>query len=59
MVKDNSDSERENPMLFPRSSKGSFICIIPRTEGVRCSSVVRAFAHCAMGRRIDPPWWSH
>ena len=22
----------------------------------RCSSVVRAFAHCAMGRRIDPSW---
>ena len=25
-------------------------------EGVRCSSVVRAFAHGAMGRRIDPSW---
>ena len=24
--------------------------------GARCSSVVRAFAHGAMGRRIDPPW---
>ena len=24
------------------------------TRGVRCSSVVRAFAHGAMGRRIDP-----
>ena len=23
-------------------------------EGARCSSVVRAFAHGAMGRRIDP-----
>ena len=22
----------------------------------RCSSVVRAFAHGAMGRRIDPTW---
>ena len=36
MVKDNSDSERGNPMpphrlLFPISSKGSFICIIPQT----------------------------
>ena len=34
MVKDHSDSERRNPMLphgllFPISSKGSFICIIP------------------------------
>ena len=25
-------------------------------EGARCSSVVRAFAHGAMGRRIDPSW---
>ena len=34
MVKDHSDSERENllpphGLLFPISSKGSFICIIP------------------------------
>ena len=28
--------------------------------GARCSSVVRAFAHGAMGRRIDPSWgWTH
>ena len=25
-------------------------------NGARCSSVVRAFAHDAMGRRIDPSW---
>ena len=36
MVKDHSYSERENPLplhrlLFPISSKGSFICIIPQT----------------------------
>ena len=36
MVKDHSDSERENPLpphglLFPISSKGSFICTIPQT----------------------------
>ena len=24
--------------------------------GARCSSVVRAFAHDAMGRRINPSW---
>ena len=24
--------------------------------GARCSSVVRAFTHGAMGRRIDPSW---
>ena len=27
-----------------------------RKEGVRCSSVVRTFAHGAMGRRIDTSW---
>ena len=36
MVKDNTDSERGNPLpphrlLFLISSKGSFICIIPQT----------------------------
>ena len=36
MVKDQSDSERENPLLphgllFPINSKGSFICTIPQT----------------------------
>ena len=25
----------------------------------RCSSVVRAFAHGAMGGLIDPSWWTH
>ena len=24
-----------------------------------CSSVVRAFAHGAIGRGIDPSWWTH
>ena len=37
MVKDHSDSERGNPLpphglLFPISSKGSFICTIDRTS---------------------------
>ena len=36
IVKDHSDSERGNPLpshglLFPMSSKGSFICTIPQT----------------------------
>ena len=26
--------------------------------GMSCSSVVRTFAHGAMGRRIDPSWWT-
>ena len=30
------------------------LCFIP--VGSACSSVVRAFAHGAMGRRIDPSW---
>ena len=28
-------------------------------RGARCSSEVRAFAHGAMGYRIDPTWWTH
>ena len=30
-----------------------------RCAGARCSSVVRAVAHDAMGRRIDPSLWTH
>ena len=30
--------------------------LINKKMGARCSSVVRAFAHGAMGRRIDPSW---
>ena len=70
MVKNHSDSERGNPLppyglLFPISSKGSFICTIPQSGLIRlkqnygrarCSFVVRMFAHVAMGRRIDPSW---
>ena len=37
----------------------SFQPVLPRLVGVRCSSVVRAFAHGATGRRIDPSWWTH
>ena len=32
------------------------LAISRSSQGVRCSSVVRAFAHGAMGRRIDPTW---
>ena len=32
-----------------------FSCFIGKT-GARCSSVVRVFAHGAMGCRIDPSW---
>ena len=30
--------------------------VVYSSVGARCSSVVRAFAHGAMGRRIDPSW---
>ena len=41
--------------LFPTVGQ----CTASQFVGViiaRCSSVVRAFAHGAMGRRIDPSW---
>ena len=35
-------------------------CVYIRTKsGAKCSSVGRAFAHGAMGRWIDPSWWTH
>ena len=36
-----------------------FACLPLYMSGARCSSVVRAFAHGAMGRRIDPSWWTY
>ena len=33
-------------------------CVLSEGLGARCSSVVRAFAHGAMGHRIDPSWWT-
>ena len=30
-----------------------------KSNGARWCSVVRAVAHFAMGRRIDPSWWNH
>ena len=32
------------------------VYIVSGDWGARCSSVVRAFAHGAMGRRFDPSW---
>ena len=31
----------------------------PSSKGARCSSVVRTFAHGAMGLGIHPSWWTH
>ena len=36
--------------------KKTFTVHSDAVSGARCSSVVRAFAHGAMGRRIDPSW---
>ena len=47
MAKDHSDSERGDPLL-PHG------LLFPINR-----SVVRAFGHGAMGRRIDPSWWTH
>ena len=43
--------------VFPFSfAKIPFVIMF---SGARCSSVVRAFTNGAMGRRIDPSWWTH
>ena len=39
-------------LLLNSSVTIDIVCI----QGARRSSVVRAFAHGAMGRRIDPSW---
>ena len=38
---------------------GWYVDISMHVKGARCSSVVRTFAHGAMGRRIEPSWWTH
>ena len=47
-----------SPVAIYRTAECLQICYMtfePR-DGARCSSVVRAFAHGVMGRRIDPSW---
>ena len=40
-----------------RVAKVEVVCEISLSlSGARCSSVVKAFAHGAMDRRIDPSW---
>ena len=53
MVKDHSDLEGGNVFFF---LKCIYVSIYFQVSGARCSSVVRVFAHGAMGRRIDPSW---
>ena len=44
--------------VFTRCTTRKSFCVAchPSQPGARCCSVVRAFAHGAMGRRIDPSW---
>ena len=52
-MKDRSDnSSHHERTLLPRS----YILLELIECGARCSSMVRAFAHGAMGRRINPSW---
>ena len=39
-----------------REKEQLVVCVLYQVLGARCSSVVREFAHGAMGRRIDPSW---
>ena len=64
MVKDHSDSERGNPLppyglLFPISSKGSFICTIPHSRQGNTNHDLRYTSHGALaGTRnssLGPP----
>ena len=43
-------------MLDPIHNLGAFKTSV---KGARCISVVRTFAHGAIGRRIDPSWLTH
>ena len=54
------EREREREILMALhlpieslKSRSGCVCV---GGGSRCSSVVRAFAHGTMGRRIDPSW---
>ena len=39
-------------------SHSFFLSLVSSTTEARGTSVVRAFAHGAMGRWIDPSWWT-
>ena len=42
--------------VFSKNYVLSSIVVLTKKWEARCSSVVRAFTHCAMDRRIDPSW---
>ena len=43
-------------LLLTTYSTSRLVIVSHKLQGVRCSYVVRAFAHGATGRRIDPSW---
>ena len=61
-VKSNFTKVFEGSKCYPYSDSviqhilTSISISFPFLAAARCSSVVRAFAHGAMGRRIDPSW---
>ena len=63
-IKSNNNSSRQNLLVCQTrfillKILDTMIYLVISTQmlrGARCSSMVRAFAHGAMGRRIDPSW---
>ena len=51
------DNKVTTLLLFTNGLTSYYIYLLSVSpEGARCRSVVRAFAHGAMGRRINPSW---
>ena len=58
------NTERKTCLMLIYNSQTSEVrwggrCRLSQCPGARCSSVIRAFARGAMGRRIDHSWWTH
>ena len=53
------DRAEESDRQCNESYSGELWSEFKERKAARCSSVVRAFAHGAMDRRIVPPWWTH
>ena len=48
--------EQEGWICFHLTMLSLNLTVLLTMGGARCGSVVRAFTHGAMGRRIDPSW---
>ena len=49
-----TEARRKRNQCLQTAAAASWCCLYMRTVRERCSSVVKAFAHGALGRRIDP-----